>query len=122
MQSSDKTLRRSWLSPLTGLTFLAIGATGILMFFHVRLPGTTQLHELGGLLFVVVGVWHLKLNWGAIVAYCSRRAGKLALVAGTVLLATFLGLGLGHDREHDQRHRGDCPSTRDSPPALGRAR
>jgi hypothetical protein len=96
MQSTDKTSQRSWLSPLTGLTFLAISVTGILMFLHVRLPGTTQLHELGGLLFVVVGVWHLKINWRAIVGYCSRRAGKLALVVGTLVLASFLALGMGH--------------------------
>jgi hypothetical protein len=113
MQSTDKTSQRSWLSPLTGLTFLAIGVTGILMFFHVRLPGTTQLHELGGLLFVVVGVWHLKLNWRAIVRYCSGRAGKLALVVGTLVLATFLGLGIGHGQQRPSR--GVCTPTATSP-------
>jgi hypothetical protein len=112
MQSNDKTSKRAWLSLMTGLTFLAIGLTGILMFFHLRLPGITQLHELGGLMFVVVASWHVKLNWRTIAGYCSRRAGKLALAAGTVVLGTFLGLGLGHDHHPDH---GPCAPEATSP-------
>lgn len=116
MQSEDKTSKRAWLSLMTGLTFLAIGVTGILMFFHLRLPGTTQLHEFGGLLFVVVGVWHLKLNWRMIVGYCSRRSGKIALVVGTLVLGAFLALGLGHGQERRPRpDRGPCAPNATSP-------
>jgi hypothetical protein len=98
MQANPST--RIWLSPLTGVTFLAIGTTGILMFFHVRLPGTTLLHELGGLLFVVVAVLHLRLNWRPLLSYCRQRRGRIALWAGAAITAVLLVLGLAHDSEH----------------------
>jgi hypothetical protein len=109
MPSTEKTSKRVWLGPLTGITFLAIGLTGILMFFHVRLPGATQLHELGGILFVIVGVLHVQLNWRALLAYCSRRAGRIALAVGAALIVIFVGLGLHHEDRH-QRHGGPCVS------------
>ncbi len=112
MPSNDETSKRAWLSLMTGLTFFAIGLTGILMFFHVRVPGITLLHELGGLMFVVVAIWHVKLNWRSIVRYCSRPAGKLALAASTVVLGAFLGLGLGHDHHTDH---GPCAPEATSP-------
>jgi hypothetical protein len=96
---------RTWLSPLTGIAFLAIGLTGVLMFFHVRLPGMTFLHEIGGLLFVVVTVLHLRLNWRPLLSYFRQRRGRIALWTGTVLTAVLLILGLGHDSAHD-RHGG----------------
>jgi hypothetical protein len=110
MQTDPST--RTWLSPLTGVAFLAIGITGILMFFHVRLPGMTFLHEIGGLLFVVVTVLHLKLNWRPLLSYCRLRRGRIALWTGMALTAVLLVLGLGHDSAHG-RHGG--------PPSLGGA-
>ncbi len=99
---------RPWLSPLTGLSFLVIGVTGILMFLHVRLPGTTVLHELGGILFVVVGGWHLKLNWRRLLAYCRQSRGRRALFLGAAIMALFLVLGLGHEADH--RPHGPGPA------------
>ncbi len=99
MQKTEGT-SRTWLGPLTGLSFMAVGGTGVLMFCHVRLPGMTMLHELGGLLFVVVGVWHLMLNWRPFCRYCGQRKGITALVVGALLMTLFVGLGLGHDKEH----------------------
>ena len=103
------TSSRAWLSPLTGLAFLVIGVTGILMFFHVRLPGMTLLHELGGVLFVIVAALHLRLNWRPLLAHCRQRRGRIALGAGATLMALFLALGLGHEEEH-RRHGGDAAS------------
>jgi hypothetical protein len=100
--SSHPARQRAWLSPLTGVSFVVVGLTGVLMFLHLRLPGMTMLHELGGLLFVIVGVWHLKLNWLAFLAYCGQGRGRVALVAGTVVMVLILALGIGHDGEHDQ--------------------
>jgi hypothetical protein len=101
--SSHHARQRAWLSPLTGISFVGVGLTGVLMFLHLRLPGMTMLHELGGLLFVIVGVWHLTLNWRALLAYCGQGQGRVALLVGTVLMVLFLALGIGHDSEHEQR-------------------
>lgn len=100
---SPGTSSRAWLSPLTGLAFVVIGGTGILMFFHVRLPGITFLHELGGVLFVVATVLHLRLNWRPLLAYCRQRRGRISLVAGATAVALLLALGLGHEESH-RRH------------------
>jgi hypothetical protein len=75
------------------------------MFFHVRLPGTTLLHEIGGLLFVVVAVLHLKLNWRPLLSYCRQPRGRIALWVGTAIAAALLVLGLGHDSEHGPHGR-----------------
>jgi hypothetical protein len=100
------TSSRPWLSPLTGLSFLVIGFTGILMFFHVRLPGMTLLHEFGGILFVIVAVLHLKLNWRPLLSYCKQRQGRIALYAGATIMALLLVLGLGHEDGHRQHRSG----------------
>jgi hypothetical protein len=109
MQSTATTSSRAWLSPLSGLSFLVIGVTGILMFFHVRFPGMTMLHEFGGILFVIVAALHLKVNWRPLMFYCKQKKGRIALCAGTVIMAFFLILGLGHEEAHRQ-HGGGPPS------------
>jgi hypothetical protein len=108
MQSTAASSPRAWLSPLTGLSFLVIGVTGILMFFHVRFPGMTLLHEFGGILFVIVAALHLRLNWRSLLAFCRQRKGRIALCVGTGVMAFFLVLGLGHEEGHRQ-HGGGPP-------------
>ncbi len=105
MQTVEGT-SRTWLGPLASLVFAVIGVTGVLMFFHVRFPGMAILHELGGMLFVVVAVWHLKLNWKTLCRYCCHRKGLAGLLVGALLMTLFAGLGLGHDNRHRERHGG----------------
>jgi len=94
---------RTWISPLTGLSFVTIGVTGTLMLFHVQLPGMVMLHELGGALFVVIAVLHLRANWRQLLFCCRQKAGRIALGIGATLLAFLLLLGLGHEQHHRQR-------------------
>ena len=105
---------RTWLSPLTGIAFFVVGITGIPMLFHVRLPGTTFLHELGGLLFVVVAVLHVKVNWRPLLACCRQRRGRIAIWTGAALTALLLVLGLGHDAGHEGRGGPHSEGTFDS--------
>jgi hypothetical protein len=98
MQST--TSSRIWLSPLAGLSFSVIGVTGSLMFLHVRFPGMTLLHEFGGLLFVIVAVLHLRLNWRPLLSCCRQRKGRIAICVGTAIMALFLLLGVGHEAGH----------------------
>jgi hypothetical protein len=88
------------VSPLTGLSFFVIGVTGILMFFHIRFPGMTKLHELGGLLFVIVAVMHLILNFRQFLQYFRQRTGRVALGIGMILMILFLAIGLAHEENH----------------------
>lgn len=93
---------RSWLGPLTGVAFAAIGLTGLLMLFHVRLSGMTLLHELAGLLFVVLAITHIALNAKALFTFCAKPRGLCAIGLGIVACALVLALGFGHE-EHDDR-------------------
>jgi hypothetical protein len=102
VQPEDLT-SRTLVSPLTGLSFLVIGVTGTLMLFHVRLPGMVILHELGGALFVVMAILHVKTNWRPLIACCGKRTGRIALGIGAAILGLFLLLGLGHEEHHRQR-------------------
>lgn len=95
---------RSWLGPLTGIVFVAIGLSGLLMFLHVRLPGMTLLHELGGLLFVGLAIAHISLNARSLFAHCAKPAGLCAIGFGIVACVVALILGVSHD-EHRERGR-----------------
>lgn len=64
-----KSTHKSWISPLLAVTFIAVSLTGILMLFHIRLPGMHPIHKWGGLLFVAAGVVHLLLNWKVFASY-----------------------------------------------------
>ncbi len=103
---------RSWLSPVTAVSFVVIAVTGVLLFVHLRLPGMTFLHEIAGLLFVVAGVVHLVLNWRSLLGYFRHRSARIAL--GVSLVATGLTLvaGFAHDEHEGQRRHG--PPTQQS--------
>ena len=107
MQSKATRSSRVWVSPLAGVTFLVIGITGTLMLFHIELPGVTPLHEVAGVLFLILGVLHLKLNWSALLSCCRQRRGRVALIAGAALMGLLLVAGATHDKEHHRR--GDGP-------------
>ena len=123
MPSTETQTKRSWLSPFTAIAFVAVAITGLLMLFHVRVPGMTLLHELGGLLFVIVSVLHLRLNWRPLVACCRQRKGRVALCVGGATMVLFVFLGFAHDAGHRRHGRPfaspDCPGNASS---MSRAR
>jgi hypothetical protein len=98
---------RVWLSPLTAIMFVAIGLTGVLMFFHVRSGAINVLHELAGLLFVIVGVLHLIVNWKTFCCYLKRRTAWITLGVGLAICVALLALGAGHEGRHG--HAGAPP-------------
>jgi hypothetical protein len=102
---------RVWLSPLTFLTFLVIGITGLLMLFHVRVPAVKVLHELVGIGFVIVGTVHLVLNWRVFFGYFRHNSARLSLGLGLLLCGALVVLGLNH-REEGHRDPPGCPSVR----------
>ncbi len=111
MNASHKT----WLSPLLALSYVAVSLTGILMLFHWKFPGMYQLHQWGGLLFVIAGGVHLFMNWRVFMAYFKNRKHAVAgLVAGAVAIALLMavmphkehgGKGGGRGLGGQYRHR-----------------
>lgn len=105
---------RAWISPLTAISFLAVSLTGVLMFFHVRLPGMRALHEWGGFLFILLGVWHIVLNWKPFVSYLACGKGRLAFCAGLAATVLVIFFGTGQDARHG-REGGGPPMRQEIP-------
>ena len=98
-------LHRSWVSPLTAISFIVVAVTGILMVFHVRLPGIHGAHQWMGVVFALAGLLHLALNWRSLLACCRSKAAAVALALGLVTLVVAVTLP-GHDGDHGDRPRG----------------
>ncbi|MEP2718139.1 DUF4405 domain-containing protein [Pseudophaeobacter sp.] len=78
---------RKWATPLTVATFLAMGVTGILMFFHVDSALNKVLHEWAGWLMLLGVLAHLVLNWRPFSAYLKRPMARGIMGAGVLVLA-----------------------------------
>ena len=59
-------LKRNHVTPFISLTFLAVGLSGVLMFFHVFDGYTEVAHEYLGVFFVVCAMFHIIINWKAL--------------------------------------------------------
>ncbi|KUJ80440.1 hypothetical protein AVO45_05150 [Ruegeria marisrubri] len=77
---------RRWATPLTIGSFLVMGVTGILMFFHLDTGLNKLAHEWAGWAMVVGVVAHLVVNWRAFMAYFKRPVASAFMAAGAVVL------------------------------------
>lgn len=80
---------RRLTSIVTGLTFLLVSVTGILMFFHVKSGTIVNLHEWLGIGFLVAAGWHLAINWRAFATYLNNRVfwvGALGVALACALI------------------------------------
>jgi phosphatidylserine synthase len=89
-------VHKKWVSPVTALSFLLVATTGLLMLFHVRLPGVKGVHEWMGVVLCLVGLLHLAINWRAFVCYFRHRSAIVALAAALLVCASALFLP-GHE-------------------------
>lgn len=85
---------RKWATPLTVASFLIMGVTGTLMFFHLETTLGKVVHEWASWAMLVGVGAHLVLNWRPFASYLKRplAAGIMAVGAGLVAL-TFLPIG-----------------------------
>lgn len=77
---------RKWATPLTVGTFLIMGVTGVLMFFHLESMLNKVIHEWAGWAMVVGVGAHLVLNWRAFTTYFKRPLAKGIMVFSALLL------------------------------------
>ena len=78
---------RKWATPLTVGSFLIMGVTGILMFFHVESGLNGFIHEWAGWAMVAGVSAHLTMNWRAFTTYFKRPLAKVIMGISAVLLA-----------------------------------
>lgn len=97
-----KSDQKSWASPFIAVTFVAVSITGILMMFHLKLPGVYPIHQWGGCLFILAGAFHLLLNWREFVSYFRNNlaiSSTLIGILALILIAVFLP-----SHEHENGH------------------
>ena len=102
---------RKYATPLSFVTFLAAGVTGVMMFLGVGSHQLGDLHEWLGLAFVAAMILHFVRNGRGMLAMLSAARAK-AIVTGlgavaVVLIAVFGfgGQGGGHGGGHGGPHR-----------------
>ena len=89
-----KTNARTSLHPSLILTFIVVGLTGILLLFHIDVRGIKHLHEWMSVVFLILCIVHLSLNWKAFLVHFKK--GPVALsVIGIALLTVLLLFGAG---------------------------
>ncbi|WP_432447942.1 DUF4405 domain-containing protein [Aliiroseovarius marinus] len=85
---------RKWATPLVVGSFLLMGVTGILMFFHLETMLGKVVHEWAGWLMVIGVGAHVVLNWRPMTLYLKRPLARLIMGAGAALtVATLLPIG-----------------------------
>jgi len=108
----NKLQHKSWLSPFLFTAFAVISITGIMMLFHIKVPGFHTLHEWLGLAFVIAGIVHLTLNWRMFAKYFSSKNAAIGLIAAVVLGIFIVSVapqgqhGNGDWEKAGARHRG----------------
>ncbi|MCI5097966.1 MAG: DUF4405 domain-containing protein [Rhodobacteraceae bacterium] len=78
---------RKWATPLTIGSFLLMGVTGILMFFHLDIGLNKLAHEWAGWIMVVGVLAHVVLNWRAFSVYFKRPAARVIMGVSAIVLA-----------------------------------
>lgn len=85
-------------SLVTGLTFLVISVTGVLLFFHIKSGVIIHLHEWIGMVFLAAAVVHLVINWRSFIAYLSNRSFWVSFLAVAAACALVMTLPSGHGK------------------------
>lgn len=89
-------LQRSWVTPLVAGSFLLMGVTGILMFFHWDSGLNKTAHEWLGWAMVIAVTLHVTVNFQGFKNMFRTGLGKGILALFALILAlSFLNLGGG---------------------------
>lgn len=87
-----KSQKRDVATSFTTLVFLVVGTTGVLMYFHLFDNYTKALHEILGLFFVAVVVFHVFFNFASMKNYFSKNIFYIATVLTLGFSAVFISM------------------------------
>jgi len=85
-----KNSKKDWATSLTSIVFLVIGITGVMMYFHFLDLYTKEIHEIFGLVFVLVALFHILFNWKSMRNYFSKNIFKSSFVAILIIVSGFI--------------------------------
>ena len=83
---------RDIATSFTTTTFLVIGISGVMMFFHFFDSSVKELHEILGLAFVVAAVLHVIMNWKSMKNYFSKKIFISAVIIVAVISGIFISV------------------------------
>ncbi|BAK72180.1 MAG: DUF4405 domain-containing protein [Arcobacter sp.] len=86
----NKFLKRDIATSFTTFLFLVMGITGVLMYFHILDNYTKEMHEILGLVFVLVIFFHVFFNWKAMKSYFSKKVFLSAGIIISIVALTFI--------------------------------
>ena len=91
----NKFLLRDLATSITTFLFLVMSITGVLMYFHILDNFTKQMHEIMGLGFVAIVLFHVFYNWKSMKSYFAKKvflysAGIVFLISSGFIVNSIL--------------------------------
>lgn len=82
--------KRDIATSITTVTFLVIGITGVMMFFHVFDKYTKQLHEILGLVFITAVIFHIIVNFKSMKQYFTKKIFMASGIIAVIVSLLFI--------------------------------
>lgn len=83
----QKLFSRSWISPVTSVSFIVVAITGVFLAFHIKNGSIKTLHEWLGYVLVLIGSVHFLQNLKPFTAHFRTKAAYIATIACLLLSA-----------------------------------
>jgi hypothetical protein len=97
---------RTNLNPSLTLAFLIVSVTGMMLFFHIGGGSIHPLHEWMSVVFLILCIVHLSLNWKLLWAYLKHGPITLSFIVIFLLSAVLLLAGGNKDERSVDGRRG----------------
>ena len=81
---------KSLATPLTSIIFLVVAISGVLMYFHLLDKYTKDVHEIFGLVFVVVSLIHIFFNWKSMKNHINKNLFKISFLIVSIIVSSFI--------------------------------
>ncbi len=85
-----KHLQKNIATSLTAVAFFVVGISGVLMYFHLYKDYLEDLHEIIGLFFVAVVLFHVYYNFKSMKAHFKTKAFWLGILLLTSISVVYI--------------------------------
>jgi uncharacterized membrane protein len=94
---------RNVATPFVAVTFLVIGITGVLLYFHLFESSVKELHENLGMVFVAVALLHLFVHYKSMSNYFTKKAFIIITALTLIISAVFIYEGASQKGPNPKR-------------------
>ena len=95
--------QRDLATSLTTFLFLVMAITGVFMYFHILDNYTKQMHEIMGLGFVAIVLFHVFYNWKSMRAYFSKKIFLYSAVTVFIISSGFIANSIISPKNSDSK-------------------